>query len=110
VNIFGIFHWFDVLWHWIVAFINVIAVAGFGVLGFMWSPVFKSFFLGIAVGACALAAVNLDIINFNKMLAPEKPQVCINPTTTDPNGPVARCFHKTDERGYGYWGACDGQQ
>jgi hypothetical protein len=110
MNIFGIFHWIDVLWPWVVAFINVIVVGGVGVLGFMWSPLFKSFFLGIAVGAVSLGLINLDIVNFNKMLAQPEPQVCINPTTVDPNGPISRCFHKTDERGYGYWGACDGVQ
>jgi hypothetical protein len=102
---FAFFEWLDVIWHWIVAFFNVIVVAGFGVLGFMWSPLFKEVFLGIAIGAIALAVVNLDIINFSHMLAKPAPQYCINPSV-DPNGPVQRCWHKTDDRGYGYWGAC----
>lgn len=107
MSIFDIFHWFYVLWHWIVAFLNVIIIAGAGVLGFMWSPVFKSFFLGIAVGAVGLGVVNLDIVNFNTMLAKPQPQYCINPSA-DPNGPAKQCWHKTDDRGFGYWDSnCD---
>lgn len=109
MSIFEIPHYIDIAWHWFVAFLNVIIICGVGVLGFMWSPIFKTFFLGIAVGAVGLAVVNLDIINFNKMLAAPQPQYCINPAT-DPNGPAKQCFHKTDERGFGYWGACDDLQ
>jgi hypothetical protein len=74
------------------------------IAGFLWSPFFRTFFLGIAVGAGLLFAVQYSEL-FGAAI-----KECFNPTV-DPNGPVCRQWVSTDkDRGYGYWKPCDGLQ
>ncbi len=87
------------IWHWIVFYSNALIVIGLGVAGFLYSPLFKTAFLGVAVGAFALQLLNADIVSFGK----QTPQYCIAPKA-DPNGPNKMCWKSTDnERGFGYW-------
>lgn len=99
--------WFTAeLWstalHWL-AYWGAGALLTAGALAAAWfSPLFKEAFLGVAIGAAALLAVEHGFVSFK----PQQPEVCEHPHT-DPNGPtVPMCFIKTDERGYGYWDAC----
>jgi hypothetical protein len=77
-------------------------VVGGGIAGVIWSPFFRTFFLGVAVGGALLFGLEFSSVFSHKT----EPQICINPKV-DPNGPVKRCWHSTDSRGFGFWGECD---
>lgn len=102
------FDWFfgdmwSALLHWLAYWGAFIAVVGFGVLGFLYSPWFKTAFAGIAVGAVALTMGQYGLISFRQ----KEPSICQNPAA-DPAGPIKRCWHSTDDsQRYGYWGDCD---
>lgn len=89
--------------HWLAYWGAFIGVVGFGVLGFLYSPLFKSAFIGIVVGAVALTGFQYGLLQFRQ----KEPQLCVNPAV-DPSGPIQRCWHSTDDAGrYGYWGDCE---
>lgn len=91
--------------HWLAYWGVFGAIVAVGVLGFLYSPIGKLAFAGFAVGAIALTAGQYGLISFR----PKEPQICVHPPT-DPNGPIRQCWHSTDDqRGYGYWSACDVQ-
>lgn len=88
--------------HWLAYWsVGVLVVGGFAVAAW-FSPIFKMSLLGASIGAAVLLGAQNGLVSFK----PKEPQICRNPQT-DPNGPVTpQCFHKTDERGFGYWGDC----
>ena len=88
--------------HWLAYWGAFIGVVGFGVLGFLYSPLFKSAFAGLALGAIALTALQYGFVQFRQ----KEPQICIHPPT-DPNGPVCQRWHATDDRGFGFWEPCE---
>ena len=105
-----VFDWFasqflSAALHWLAYWGIGIAIVGGGAAAAFFSPIFKTFFIGVSGGAAMLLMAQSGLVSFT----PKQPQICENPAT-DPNGPTTpRCFHKTDERGFGYWGDCDGQ-
>lgn len=88
--------------HWLAYWGAFIAVVGFGALGFLYSPIFKTAFAGLAVGAIALTVLQYQFVQFQQ----KEPQLCVHPAT-DPNGPIKQCWRSTDDRGYGYWEPCE---
>lgn len=88
---------------WLAYWGAFIGVVGVGVLGFLYSPLFKGAFAGLAVGAIALTVLQYGFVSFRQ----KEPQVCVHPPT-DPNGPIKQCWRSTDDqRGYGYWEPCE---
>lgn len=84
---------------------KLLAVAGPALAAVWYSPWFKQFFLGIAVGAAVMFSVQYTEI----FSTPKDTPLCINPDSV-PGGPVKRCWHRadpSDPRDIGFWGDCD---
>lgn len=89
----------------VVKFVQVwgklLLVVGSGVAGFLYSPMFRQVFLGVAIGAVALFT-----LEYTNLFPPPQSQYCISPKA-DPNGPKCMTWVSTDDqRGYGYWTVC----
>lgn len=92
---------FTALWDWLLFWMDFGIVVGIGVLGFIYSPLFKQVFLGVAIGAIALTGLQRGLVSF----AQKAPAVCMHPNS-DPNGPNCQRWHSTDDRGFGFWEPC----
>lgn len=107
MNPFMILSYLTAAVRFIRVFFNLILVAGLGIAGFIYSPFFRSFFLGIAVGASVLFGLNYSSFHF---LDKPSETACVHPKI-DPNGPRCQTWVSTDDdKGYGYWKPCDGLQ
>jgi hypothetical protein len=101
---FGLLSWIPRVLKFFRVWGKLLIVVGPAIAGFIWSPFFRTFFLGIAVGASLLFALQYSEF----FTAPIRD--CFNPKV-DPNGASCKQWVSTDkDRGYGYWKTCDGLQ
>ena len=105
-ELFRLLSYIPAIFKFIRVFGTALIVIGAGLAGFIYSPFFRSFFLGIAVGAAVL--FGLEYSNFT-FLPKTNTETCFNPKI-DPNGPKCQIWVSTDDqKGYGYFKPCDTQ-
>lgn len=106
MNIFGIFPAIERAVKFLRVWGKLLLVVGPAIAGFLWSPVFRTFFLGIAVGAGLQFAVQYSEV-FTSL--PE-PNYCVNPNHV-PGGPKKQCWMPSDPNDprdiYGHYEACE---
>lgn len=99
----GIFKAIEAVLKFVRVWGKLAVVVGPALAAVWYSPWFKQFFLGIAVGAGLLFS-----LQYTEIFAPPETKYCISPTV-DPNGPKCMKWNSTDDqRGYGYWSVCEG--
>lgn len=107
-ELFRLLSYIPAIFKFIRVFGTMLLVVGAGLAGFLYSPFFRTFFLGTAVGAALLFGLEYSSFSFFPKQA--DPAVCVHPKI-DPNGPKCQMWVSTDDvRGYGYFKACDGLQ
>ena len=104
---FGILDKIKLAIKFVQVFGKLALVVGLGIAGFIWSPIARLLFLGIALGAAGLFFLEYNhIFEVNKVIA----QYCINPNTV-PGGPKQMCWKASnpdDPRDmYGTWEPCE---
>jgi hypothetical protein len=102
---FGLLDKLKALVHLVKVFGKLAVVVGPALAAFVYSPIFRQVFLGIAVGAAVMFGVL-----YADLFPPPQSSYCISPKA-DPNGPKCMKWVSTDDRrGYGYWRVCEDLQ
>jgi hypothetical protein len=106
MGIFDILNMVKAVFRFLEIFGKLILVVGIGIAGLLYSPWFKSAFLGFALGALTLFGLEYTHL-FEKTTTDA--HYCINPNTV-PGGPKKQCWIASDPNDpremYGHWEAC----